>query len=193
MWVVRPGNRSEQGAIQAVRALLLLGMFLGLFAAIFCFIGMDCTYIGGHEKTKYKILLLGTVLHFTGGVSCLAAYCLFTGRLGTIVFTRMPDARLLRYYIGLPVFFGLVGSAGILLGSVLYAVTLCSALKSNRETGISASRTYTVPRTYKRQKKDQTLYIIDDAASTQSESSSQLSNQASRRSSIILADRDSFV
>ncbi|KAK3542857.1 hypothetical protein QTP70_005439 [Hemibagrus guttatus] len=131
MWVVRPGNRAEQGAIQAVRALLLLGMFLGLFAAIFCFIGMDCTYIGGHAKTKYKILLIGTVLHFTGGVSCLAAYCLFTGRLGTITFTRMPDARLLRYYIGLPVFFGLVGSAGILLGSVLYAVTLCSVLTSN--------------------------------------------------------------
>lgn len=61
-----------------------------------------------------------------------------------------------------------------------------------RETGISASKTYTVPRTYKRQKKGQTLYIMDDAASTQSESSSQLSNQASR-SSIILADRDSFV
>ncbi|XP_027009835.1 claudin-10 [Tachysurus fulvidraco] len=192
MWVVRPGNTSEQGAIRAVRALLLIGMFLGLFAAIFCFFGMDCTYIGGREKTKRKILLLGTVLHFTGGVSCLAAYCLFTGRLGTTTFSRMPDARLLRYYIGVPVFFGLVGSAGILLGSVLYAVTLYSVLTPNREMDISASRKYTVPKTYKSQKNGQTLYIIDDAASTQSGFSSELSNQASR-SSIILADRDSFV
>ncbi|TSQ01581.1 Claudin-10 [Bagarius yarrelli] len=33
---------------------------------------------------------------------------------------------------GLPVFLGLVGSAGILLGSALYAATLCRTLKSNR-------------------------------------------------------------
>lgn len=31
------------------------------------------------------------------GVTCFAAYCLFTSRLGTVVFTRMDDARLLRY------------------------------------------------------------------------------------------------
>lgn len=106
-----------------MRALLLIGMFLGLFAAIFCFVGMDCTYIGGQEKTKYKILLLGTVHHFAGGMKviisksflkmffmpivmlyffpqgmcCFAAYCLFAGRLGTVAFTRRTDGRLLRY------------------------------------------------------------------------------------------------
>lgn len=31
------------------------------------------------------------------GMCCFAAYCLFTGRLGTVAFTRMADARLLRY------------------------------------------------------------------------------------------------
>ncbi|KAB5576698.1 hypothetical protein PHYPO_G00201430 [Pangasianodon hypophthalmus] len=188
MWVVRPGSRAEQGSIQAVRALLLVGMFLGLFAAMFCFVGMDCTYIGGGKKTKCKILLIGTVLHFAGGLTCLAAFCLFTSRLGTAVFTRMNNSRLLRYYIGPPVFFGLIGSGCIILGSVLYAVTLYSVLTANRETDISPSRKYIAPKTYKSQKKGQTLYNRDDAASTQTMSSSQVS-----RSSIILADGDSFV
>lgn len=31
------------------------------------------------------------------GVSCFAAFCLFTSRLGTVVFTRMSDGRILRY------------------------------------------------------------------------------------------------
>ncbi|XP_053482306.1 claudin-10 isoform X2 [Ictalurus furcatus] len=176
------------GPIQAVRALLIVGMFLGLFAAIFSFIGMDCTYIGGREKSKYKILILGTVLHFAGGVTCLAAYCLYTSRLGTVVFTRMHDARLLRYYIGLPVFFGLVGSPCIILGSVLYAVTLYSVLTANRKTDVYASRKYMAPKIYKAQKKGRTSHNRDDASRSSSKSSSQVS-----RTSLILADRDSFV
>lgn len=188
MWVVRPASRTEQGPIQAVRALLIVGMFLGLFAAIFSFIGMDCTYIGGREKSKYKILVLGTVLHFAGGVTCLAAYCLYTSRLGTVVFTRMHDARLLRYYIGLPVFFGLVGSPCIILGSVLYAVTLYSVLTANRKTDVYASRKYMAPKIYKAQKKGRTSHNRDDASRSSSESSSQVS-----RTSLILADRDTFV
>ncbi|XP_060784597.1 claudin 10-like 2 isoform X2 [Neoarius graeffei] len=181
MWDVNPTSRTEQGSIQAVRALLLVGMFLGLFATIFCFFGMDCTYIGGQEKTKYKILLLGTVHHFAGG------------RLGTVAFTRMADARLLRYYIGTPVLFGLIGSSCIILSSVLYAVTFYSVLTGNREMDISASRKYIAPKTHKTyKKKGQTFYIRDDARSIQSRSFIQSSSQVSR-SSIIQADRDTFV
>ncbi|XP_053536823.1 claudin-10 isoform X5 [Ictalurus punctatus] len=122
------------------------------------------------------------------GVTCLAAYCLYTSRLGTVVFTRMHDARLLRYYIGLPVFFGLVGSPCIILGSVLYAVTLYSVLTANRKTDVYASRKYMAPKIYKAQKKGRTSHNRDDASRSSSESSSQVS-----RTSLILADRDTFV
>ncbi|KAI5615276.1 claudin-10 [Silurus asotus] len=132
MWVVRPETRTDQRPLQAVRALLLVGMFVGFFAAIFCFIGMDCTYIGGHERKKCRLLLIGSALHFTGGVSCFAAYCLYTARLGTVLFTQMADARILRFYIGLPVFFGLIGSTSIILGSVLYFVTLYRICQTER-------------------------------------------------------------
>ncbi|KAM9486762.1 claudin-10-like isoform 2-T2 [Clarias gariepinus] len=183
LWVVNPATTSEKGPIQAVRALLLVGMFLGVFAAILSFIGMDCTYIGGKKNTKYKILLGGTLLHFVGG------------RLGSVFFTRLNDGRILRYYIGTPVFFGLVGSPFIILGSVLYAVTLYKAFTTNRGKDISTSKKYISPKKYKGQKRLQILQNRDnkdDAASTDSRSSSQSSGQVSR-SSIILTERDSFV
>ncbi|XP_046701016.1 claudin-10 isoform X2 [Silurus meridionalis] len=157
MWVVRPETRTDQRPLQAVRALLLVGMFVGFFAAIFCFIGMDCTYIGGHERKKCRLLLIGSVLHFTGGVSCFAAYCLYTARLGTVLFTQMADARILR------------------------------------EMDISASRKYWTSKTYKAQRKSQTLYNSDNAASIQSMTSSQASSSQVSRSSLVLSDEDSFV
>lgn len=45
----------------------MVGMSLGFVAAVLCFIGMDCTYIGGSGKTKDKILFSGAAFHFVGG------------------------------------------------------------------------------------------------------------------------------
>lgn len=53
--------------VQGVRGLLLISMSLGLVAAVLCFIGMDCTYIGGREKNKDRVLFSGAAFHFVGG------------------------------------------------------------------------------------------------------------------------------
>ena len=53
--------------VQAVRGLLMCGLTLGFFGAIFGFLGMECTYIGGAETTKDKQLLASAVFHFVGG------------------------------------------------------------------------------------------------------------------------------
>lgn len=45
----------------------MVGMAFGFFAAIFCFIGMECTYIGGSERAKDKLVLVGAIFHFVGG------------------------------------------------------------------------------------------------------------------------------
>lgn len=45
----------------------MCGLTLGFFAVVFCFVGMECTYIGGAEKAKDKLLLAGAVFHFAGG------------------------------------------------------------------------------------------------------------------------------
>ncbi|XP_062861755.1 claudin 10-like 2 [Trichomycterus rosablanca] len=197
LWIVRPANWAEQGYIRAVRALLLFSMFVGLFAAIFSFIGMDCTYIGGKEKTKDKILVIGSALHFVGGTACLAAYSLFTVRLGRAAFAPVPNRGILRYEIGPPVYFGLVGSVCIILGSIMYAVTLYRIFIPKRN--VDTAKKQTVSKSKALWKKSKTLYKgdRDDAVSTQSRSSSPsslTSSQESRSSKIIeVSERDSFV
>lgn len=45
----------------------MCGLTLGFFAVVLCFVGMDCTYIGGGEKIKDQLLFSGAVFHFCGG------------------------------------------------------------------------------------------------------------------------------
>uniref|UniRef100_A0A8C1M0I0 Claudin n=1 Tax=Cyprinus carpio TaxID=7962 RepID=A0A8C1M0I0_CYPCA len=90
LWAVTP-------YVQGVRGLLLIGMSLGLVAAVLCFIGMDCTYIGGSEKNKDRILVFGAASHFVGGVSALAAYCLYTNRVVSTALSPTVDRSIMRY------------------------------------------------------------------------------------------------
>lgn len=53
--------------VQGVRGLLMCGITLGFFAVVLCFIGMECTYIGGADKTKDKLVFAGAIFHFVGG------------------------------------------------------------------------------------------------------------------------------
>ncbi|KAA0716183.1 Claudin-19 [Triplophysa tibetana] len=124
LWSVTP-------YVQGVRGLLMIAMSLGFVAIILCFIGMDCTYIGGREKSKDKTLLTGAVLHFVGGLSSCAAYCVYTNRVASAAFSPSTDRSVIRYTIGTPIFLGLVGSFFIILGSVLYAVTITPKRMTN--------------------------------------------------------------
>lgn len=45
----------------------MCGLIFGFIGAVFCFAGMECTYIAGADKTKDKLLLAGAVFHFAGG------------------------------------------------------------------------------------------------------------------------------
>lgn len=89
LWSVTP-------YVQGVRGLLIIAMSLGFVAIILCFIGMDCTYIGGSEKSKDKTLLSGAVFHFVGGLSACAAYCLYTNRVASTAFSPSTDRSVIR-------------------------------------------------------------------------------------------------
>uniref|UniRef100_A0A8C4IHX9 Claudin n=1 Tax=Dicentrarchus labrax TaxID=13489 RepID=A0A8C4IHX9_DICLA len=111
LWSVTP-------FIQGVRGLLMCGLTLGFFGVVLCFVGMDCTYIGGADKTKDKVLLAGAVFHIAGGEiitqNLMYLQCIMT----SYFFTNS------RYDLGPPLFLGLVGCFLIFLGAVLYAVTV---------------------------------------------------------------------
>lgn len=44
----------------------MCGLAVGFIAVTCCFIGMECTYIGGAEQTKDKLVASGAVFHFVG-------------------------------------------------------------------------------------------------------------------------------
>ncbi|XP_056611475.1 claudin-10 isoform X2 [Triplophysa dalaica] len=117
--------------VQGVRGLLMIAISLGFVAIILCFIGMECTYIGGREISKDRTLISGAVLHFVGGLSSCAAYCLYTNRVASVAFSPSTDRSVIRYTIGTPIFLGLVGSFFIILGSVLYAITITPKRMTN--------------------------------------------------------------
>nr|XP_046259918.1 claudin-10 [Scatophagus argus] len=121
LWTVTP-------FIQGVRGLLMCGLTLGFFAVVFCFVGMECTFIGGADKTKDKLLLVGAVFHFLGGVSDISGYCLYINRIARTTFSASVGPGVLRYDLGPPIFLGLVGCFLIFLGTVLYAVTVCRVI-----------------------------------------------------------------
>ncbi|XP_056145047.1 claudin-10 [Lampris incognitus] len=133
--------------VQGVRGLLMCGLTLGFFAAVCCFVGMECTYIGGPEKTKDRVLLAGSVFHFVGGLADIAAYCLYINRIARTTFAASLERGVLRYDIGTPIFLGLVGSFFILLGAVLYAVTVYRVIFPERTAMyVYGTRTYMDPR-----------------------------------------------
>uniref|UniRef100_A0A3Q3G118 Claudin-10-like n=1 Tax=Labrus bergylta TaxID=56723 RepID=A0A3Q3G118_9LABR len=95
--------------VQGVRGLLMCGLTLGFFGVVLCFIGMDCTYIGGADQTKDKLLFAGAVFHVAGGPL----------QKQVCVHKRQKC-----FALRTPIFLGLVGCFLIILGAVFYAVTV---------------------------------------------------------------------
>ncbi|KTG36570.1 hypothetical protein cypCar_00028908 [Cyprinus carpio] len=185
LWAVTP-------YVQGVRGLLLIGMSLGLVAAVLCFIGMDCTYIGGSEKNKDRILVFGAASHFVGGVSALAAYCLYTNRVVSTALSPTVDRSIMRYGLGTPIFFGLIGSFFIILGSVLYAVTIIPTRK------LVFGRTADTPPSYARRTASKALYTSAYYAPSRqsvllSQSSGSRISRMSQASGEKISPRDTFV
>ncbi|XP_016097615.1 claudin-10-like [Sinocyclocheilus grahami] len=117
LWAVTP-------YVQGVRGLLLIAMSLGLVAAVLCFIGMDCTYIGGSQKNKDRILLFGAAFHCVGGVSALAAYCLYTNRVVSAAFSPTVDRSIIRTVM-------MYTEIGCFVACVCGWILVCSTMPTN--------------------------------------------------------------
>ncbi|KAK5920872.1 hypothetical protein CgunFtcFv8_024629 [Champsocephalus gunnari] len=138
LWSVTP-------YVQGVRGLLMCGLTLGFFAIVLCFLGMECTFIGGSEKTKDKLLLAGAVFHIAGSVSDVSGYCLYINRVARTTFAATVGPGVLRYDLGPPIFLGLVGCFLILLGALFYAVTVYRVIFPERQV-YEGGGTYMAPR-----------------------------------------------
>ncbi|KAL0963884.1 hypothetical protein UPYG_G00314850 [Umbra pygmaea] len=181
--------------VQRVRALLICGIILGFLGAICCFVGMECTYIGGGEKNKDKVFLAGSMFHLFGGFSDIAAYCLYINKVIKVTFTQTSSG-VQQYRIGTPIFLGLVGAGLIVIGAILYAVTVYRVLFPKTSVGNTNGGTQAdvVPRTARRTIKPG--YYSHPRLYGSNGSGRTISSKLSRISQITpakLEHRDSFV
>uniref|UniRef100_A0A8C2XKC3 Claudin n=1 Tax=Cyclopterus lumpus TaxID=8103 RepID=A0A8C2XKC3_CYCLU len=142
LWTVTP-------FVQAVRGLLMCGLTLGFFAVVLCFLGMECTYIGGAQKTKDKMLFAGAVFHIAGSEYTTYTFVSINDRnvlpslflyFNNASACSMYNCSLLfvshltnsRYDLGPPIFLGLVGCFLILLGGMFFGVTVFRVIVPER-------------------------------------------------------------
>lgn len=102
--------------IQVVRGLLLIGLCLGLLGTVLTFFGMECTRLGGDQRSKDRMLITASVFHLLGCASDLSGYCLYINRVGEAFLHAKADPTKLSYEMGPPMYLGLVGPALIFLG-----------------------------------------------------------------------------
>ncbi|XP_034742301.1 claudin-10 [Etheostoma cragini] len=140
--------------IHGVQGLLMCGLVVGLIGVVLCFVGMECTYIGGADNTKDKLLFAGAVFHIVGGVSDVSAYCLYINRIARKPYAANIASGDIKSDLGIPIFLGLVGCLFILLGAVLYAVTVYRVLCPESEVDYAyGGGKYMAPRS-----RERTLY-----------------------------------
>ncbi|XP_029308533.1 claudin-10-like [Cottoperca gobio] len=113
--------------IQAVRGLLMIGLCLGFIGTVLTFFGMECTHIGGDQRSNDRMLITASAFHLLGCVSDVAAYCLYINRVAAAFLHSKADPSKVRYEIGAPLYLGLVGSFLSLLGCTVHCVTACRA------------------------------------------------------------------
>ncbi|KAF7214822.1 putative LOC107381128-like protein [Nothobranchius furzeri] len=61
---------SVNGYVQIVRGLLMGALSVGMLGFVLSLLGMECTYIGGKEKSKYRKICTGGCCHILSG-KCL--------------------------------------------------------------------------------------------------------------------------
>ncbi|XP_034417829.1 claudin-10 [Cyclopterus lumpus] len=187
LWTVTP-------FVQAVRGLLMCGLTLGFFAVVLCFLGMECTYIGGAQKTKDKMLFAGAVFHIAGSVSDVAGYCLYINRVAKTTFALRLEPGVLRYDLGPPIFLGLVGCFLILLGGMFFGVTVFRVIVPESKVVYAyGGGTYMNPRS-----RGRTLYTGYYRPSRQygtyvGSSSSSKNSKLSQTINTKISERDAFV
>ncbi|XP_044201337.1 claudin-10-like [Thunnus albacares] len=132
LWTVKP-------YIQAVRGLLMMGLCLGLIGTVLTFFGLECTYIGGDQRSNDRMLVTASAFHLVSCVSVVAGYCLYINRVAAAFLHSKADPSKLSYEIGPPLYLGLVGSFLILLGCSIHCATACRVIhpKSGHPTAPS--------------------------------------------------------
>ncbi|XP_040888059.1 claudin-10-like [Toxotes jaculatrix] len=117
---------SVEGHIQIVRGLLMAALSLGMLGFVLSLMGMECTFIGGKDRSKYKKIYAGGWCHIISGCLSTCGYAVYAQYVSVEYFN--PDFDGLKYDLGTPLFLGWVGSAFHMTGGFFYLWSVCTPL-----------------------------------------------------------------
>uniref|UniRef100_A0A3B5AGM5 Claudin-10-like n=1 Tax=Stegastes partitus TaxID=144197 RepID=A0A3B5AGM5_9TELE len=142
---------SVEGHIQIVRGLLMASLSLGMLGFVLSLMGMECTFLGGKDRSKYKKIYVGGWCHVISGtrldlmtrqlshsllsVCCLLAcsgYAVYAQYVSVEYFN--PDFDGLQYDLGTPIFLGWVGACFHATGGFFYLWSVCVPLCGGQAT-----------------------------------------------------------
>ncbi|XP_049919513.1 claudin-10 [Epinephelus moara] len=126
---------SVEGYIQIVRGLLMAALSLGMLGFVLSLMGMECTFIGGKDRSKYKKIYIGGWCHVTSGLLSTCGYAVYAQYVSVEYFN--PDFDGLKYDLGTPMFLGWVGSAFHMTGGFFYLWSVCKPLCGGEATVIT--------------------------------------------------------
>nr|XP_057907692.1 claudin-10 [Doryrhamphus excisus] len=125
---------SVEGHIQIVRGLLMAALSLGMLGFVLSLMGMECTFIGGKDRSKYKKIYTGGWCHIISGLLSTSGYAVYAQYVSGEYFNPNFDG--LKYDLGTPLFLGWVGSAFQMSGGVFYMWSACKPLCGQEQTVI---------------------------------------------------------
>lgn len=117
---------SVEGHVQIVRGLLMAALSLGMLGFVLSLLGMECTFIGGKDKSKYKKIYTGGWCHIISGMMSASGYGVYAQYVSMEHFN--PEFSGLKYHLGAPLFLGWVGSAFHMTGGFFYLWSVCRPL-----------------------------------------------------------------
>ncbi|CAG04948.1 unnamed protein product [Tetraodon nigroviridis] len=119
------------GSIQIVRGLLMSGLSLGMLGFVLSLLGMECTFIGGKDRSKHKKIYAGGCCHIASGLLAASGYAVYAHHVSIEYFNPSYDG--LKFDLGTPLFLGWVGSAFHMTGGFFYLWSVCTPLCGRRE------------------------------------------------------------
>ncbi|XP_046887077.1 claudin-10 isoform X2 [Hypomesus transpacificus] len=117
---------SVEDHVQIVRGLLMAALVVGMLGFVVSIIGMECTFIGGKDKSKHKKIFFGGFCHITSGTLSTFGYAVYAIYVSGEYYNPGLDG--LQYDLGTPLFLGWVGSAFQSTGGTFYLVSVCKVL-----------------------------------------------------------------
>ncbi|XP_060923387.1 claudin-10 [Limanda limanda] len=126
---------SVEGHIQIVRGLLMAALSLGMLGFVLSLLGMECTFIGGKDRSKHKKIFAGGCCHIVGGSLSVCGYAVYAQYVSVEYFNPNFDG--LKYDLGTPLFLGWVGSAFHMTGGFFYLWSVCTPLCGGNHTVIN--------------------------------------------------------